>query len=73
MKDVSEIDLANAENAMITLPHNGHIVRLQLGDRDYKARYEMFLKHSGDIDSKVPDAKVMDLRLDDRITVVEAE
>lgn len=73
MKDVSEIDVTNAENLAITVPHNGHIVKLQLGDRNYNERYQTFLKHSGDIDSKVPGAKVMDLRLDDRITVVEAE
>lgn len=73
MKDVSEIDVTNLENVAITVPHNGHIVKLQLGDRNYNERYQTFVKHSGDIDSKVPGAKVMDLRLDDRITVVEAE
>jgi uncharacterized protein (AIM24 family) len=73
MKDVSEIDVTNPENVAITVPHNGHIVKLQLGDRNYNARYQTFLKHAGDIDSKVPGARVMDLRLEDRITVVEAE
>ena len=73
MKDVSEIDVSNPENLAITIPHNGSLVKLQLGDREFSARYQAFLRHSSDIDSKVPGARVMDLRLDDRITVVEAE
>jgi cell division protein FtsQ len=73
MKDVSEIDVADPDNIAITVPHNGHIVKLQLGDRNYSDRYQTFLKHAGDIDAKVPGARVMDLRLEDRITVVEAE
>lgn len=73
MKEVSEIDVSQPENIAISLPHDGRIVKLLLGDRDYSRRYETFLNHVGDIDARVPGATVMDLRLDDRITVVEAE
>lgn len=70
-KEVSEIDVTLPENIAISRPHAGHIVKLMLGDRDYQQRYQTFLKHVSEIDSRVPGAKVLDLRLDDRITVVE--
>jgi cell division protein FtsQ len=73
MKDVAEIDVSQPENVAILQPHGGHIVKLLLGDRDYLERYHTFLNNVGDIDARVPGAKVLDLRLDDRITVMEAE
>ena len=72
MKDVSEIDVSQRDNIAIFRPHDGHIVKLLLGDRDYAQRYKTFLNHASDIDARVPGAKVLDLRLEDRITVVEA-
>ncbi len=72
VKDVSEIDVTQPENIAISRPYDGRIVKLMLGDRDYAQRYQTFLNHVGDIDARVPGAKVLDLRLDDRITVVEA-
>jgi cell division septal protein FtsQ len=73
MKDIAEVDVSQPENLAITQPHRGRIVKLLLGDRDYLQRYQTFLNHVSDIDARVPGAKVLDLRLDDRITVVEAE
>ncbi len=73
MKDIAEIDVSQPENLAVSQPHDGRIVKLLLGDRDYSQRYQTFLNHVSDIDSRVPGAKVLDLRLDDRITVVEAE
>jgi cell division protein FtsQ len=70
-KDISEIDVAESENVAISKPHQGHIVKLLLGDRDYARRYQTFQNHVSEIDERVPGAKVLDLRLDDRITVVE--
>lgn len=70
-KDVAEIDVTQPENIAISRPHQGHIVKLMLGDRDYAERYQTFLNHVSEIDQRVPGAKVLDLRLDDRITVVE--
>jgi cell division protein FtsQ len=70
-KDVSEIDVALPENIAVSQPHAGHMVKLMLGDRDYAQRYQTFLNHVAEIDQRVPGAKVLDLRLDDRITVVE--
>jgi cell division protein FtsQ len=72
VKDIAEIDVSQPENLAIFRPHDGRIVKLLLGDRDYAQRYQTFLNHVSDIDARVPGAKVLDLRLDDRITVVEA-
>jgi cell division septal protein FtsQ len=72
VQDIAEIDVSQPDNISISRPHGGRIVRLLLGDRDYAQRYQTFLNHVSDIDSRVPGAKVLDLRLDDRITVVEA-
>jgi len=72
VKDISEIDVSDPENLAILRPHEGRIVKLLLGDRDYQQRYQTFLTHVSDIDARVPGARVLDLRLDDRITVVEA-
>ena len=70
-KDIAEIDVTQPENIAISRPHQGHIVKLMLGDRNYAERYQTFLNHVSEIDQRVPGAKVLDLRLDDRITVVE--
>jgi len=72
VKDIAEIDVSQPDNLAIFRPHDGRIVKLLLGDRDYALRYQTFLNHVSDIDARVPGAKVLDLRLDDRITVVEA-
>lgn len=72
-KDISEIDVSEPENLAISRPHDGHIVKLLLGDRDFAHRHENFLGHIAEIDARVPGARVLDLRLDDRITVVEAD
>lgn len=72
VKDIAEIDVSQPDNLAISRPHDGHIVKLLLGDRDYAQRYQTFLTHVSEIDARVPGARVLDLRLDDRITVVEA-
>jgi hypothetical protein len=71
VKDISEIDVSQPENLAIFRQHDGRIVKLLLGDRDYAQRYQTFLTHMNDIDARAPHSKVLDLRLEDRITVVE--
>ena len=73
MKDIAEIDVSQPENLAVLQPHDGRVVKLMLGDRDYSQRYQTFLSHARDIDTRVPGAKVLDLRLHDRITEVEAQ
>jgi hypothetical protein len=42
-----------------------------LGDRDFAQRYQNFLNHYPEIKRRLPNAATLDLRLEDRITVVE--
>ena len=43
-----------------------------LGDRNFSTRLTNFLNHYPDIHRKMPQATSFDLRLDDRITGLEA-
>jgi cell division protein FtsQ len=68
---ISEIDLTEKENLKVKQPYEGRMVTLLLGDRNYASRYRNFLNHYNEIKQKLPDAATLDLRLEDRITVVE--
>jgi cell division protein FtsQ len=70
-RNISEIDVSDRDNLKVTAPRDGHIVTLLLGDRDFAQRYQNFLTHYGEIKRRLPNAATLDLRLDDRITVVE--
>jgi len=71
MKDVSEVDTADPENVRLVAQTEGRAVILLVGEGNYAARYQNFVKHYQDIVKRSPKAKVFDLRLDDRITVKE--
>jgi cell division protein FtsQ len=73
MKEVSEVDVSSPGNISISRAYEGRSLKLMLGDRNYRTRYQHFLNHFREIETQVPGARVIDLRLDDRITVVEAE
>ena len=47
------------------------MVTLFLGDQNYASRYKNFLHHYDEIKQKLPGAATLDLRMEDRITVVE--
>jgi len=68
---ISEIDLTQKENLKVKQPYDGRMVVLFLGDQNYAARYKNFVNHYSEIKQKLPDAATLDLRLEDRITVVE--
>ncbi len=70
-QNISEIDVSDRDNLKVTVPRDGHIVTLLLGDRDYARRYQSFLNHFTEIKRRLPNAATLDLRLEDRITVVE--
>lgn len=72
IKDISEIDVSKPDNLAVSRPYQGRILRLMLGDRNLAARYNNFVAHFGEIESRVPGAAVLDLRLEDRITVMES-
>jgi cell division septal protein FtsQ len=70
--EVDQIDVSQPDNIAVTREYKGRSRRLLLGDEHFSLRYQNFLKHFGDIESKAPNAATIDLRLEDRITVVEA-
>jgi cell division protein FtsQ len=68
---ISQIDVSDADNLTVTQPHDGRVVTLLLGDRNYGLRYQNFLRNYSEIKRRLPGAATLDLRLEDRITVVE--
>ena len=70
-RNISEVDVSDRDNLKVTAPRDGHIVTLLLGDRDFGQRYRNFLNHFAEIKRRLPNAATLDLRLEDRITVVE--
>jgi cell division protein FtsQ len=70
---VSEADVRDRNNLVITARMERRAVLLHLGDENYGARLRNFVKHYPDIERRMPDAWRFDLRLDDRITVMEEQ
>lgn len=68
---VSEIDVSDRDNLKVTEPFDGRSVTLLLGDRNFAVRHQNFLDHFAEIKQRLPGATTLDLRLEDRITVVE--
>ncbi len=69
--NISEIDVSDLDDLKVTEKMQDHAIKLILGDRNFSSRVRNFLDHYADIRKRMPDAKVLDLRLDDRITVVQ--
>jgi cell division protein FtsQ len=70
--NISEVDVSDLDNLKITEQVGGTAVSLMLGDRNFSTRLRNFLDHYPDIHTKMPQASTFDLRLDDRITGLEA-
>jgi cell division protein FtsQ len=71
VRNISEIDVSDRDNLKVTVPRDGHIMTLLLGDRNFAQRYQSFLSYYSKIKRSLPNAATLDLRLDDRITAVE--
>ncbi len=69
--DISEIDVSDPDNLKVTQRFEGGMVTLLLGDRDYSLRYQNFVRNYPEIKRRLPGAATLDMRLEDRITVVE--
>jgi cell division protein FtsQ len=69
--NISEVDVSDGDNLKVTQPYDGRSLTLLLGDRNFAARYGNFVSHYGQIQQRLPGAAVLDLRVEDRITVVE--
>jgi cell division protein FtsQ len=70
-RDVSEVDTTDFDNLRIVTQIEHRTLELLLGDGDYGARYQNFLRHYPEIRKTSPGVKTFDLRLDDRITARE--
>ena len=68
---ISEIDVSDPDNLKITQAYGGKLITLQLGDHNFSVRYQNFVNHFEEIERRLPGARTLDLRLEDRITVVE--
>jgi cell division protein FtsQ len=69
--DISEIDVADPDNLKVTQQWEGRMVTLLLGDHDYLLRYQNFIRNYPEIQRRLPGAATLDMRIEDRITVVE--
>lgn len=67
---ISEVDVADLDNLKATLKVSEHAVVLILGDRNFRTRFQNFQDHYDEIQKRISGATVLDLRLDDRITVI---
>jgi cell division protein FtsQ len=70
-KDISEVDVSDRDNLRVTVPYEGGMVTLLLGNTHFQLRYTNFRNHVAEIKRKLPEASTLDLRVEDRITVVE--
>lgn len=70
--NVSEVDASDLDDLRITEQAGGGAVTLMLGDRNFSSRLKNFLEHYPEIRRNMPQATAFDLRLDDRITGMEA-
>jgi cell division protein FtsQ len=68
---VSEVDVSDPDNLKISEPFDGRVVTLLLGDRNFALRHQNFVNYYAEIRKKLPGASILDLRLEDRITVVK--
>ena len=68
---ISEIDVSDRDNLKVTQSYDGLMLTLLLGDHNFALRYENFMRNYPEIKRRLPGATTLDLRLEDRITVVE--
>jgi cell division protein FtsQ len=69
--DVSEVNAADPDNIRMVVQPDHRPVELILGNENFLARYQNFVKNYPEIQKRTPGAKVFDLRLDDLITAKE--
>jgi len=68
---ISEVDVTDRTDIKVIQPYDGRMVTLILGDQNFAARYRNFLNHYAEIREKLPGADSLDLRMEDRITVLD--
>ena len=70
MAKLSEIDITDLENIKVTGKFERHAVVLMLGNHDFLSRMNNFIANYEQIRLRMADARILDLRLKDRITAV---
>ncbi len=68
---ISEIGLQDPDNLKVTYPVGGRAMVLYLGHSSYALRLKHFLENLDEIRRRLPNARALDLRLEDRITAVQ--
>ena len=67
---IVQVDLSDTDNIRVNEPFDGRMVTLLLGDRDFALRHQNFVRYFAEIRKKMAGATVLDLRVEDRITVL---
>jgi cell division protein FtsQ len=70
MAKISEVDITDLENIKVTQKFDRHAVVLMLGNHEFLSRMNNFITNYDQIRTRMADAKILDLRLKDRITAV---
>jgi len=68
---ISEVDVAELDNLKVTAKAGNRGVLLLLGDRNFAKRLENFVNYYPKIQERLANATLVDMRLEERITVVE--
>lgn len=69
--NISHIDVSDPDNLKITEPWDGRVLTLMIGDHAFAKRYANFVNSYPAVKERMPGAKTLDLRLEDRITAME--
>ncbi|HSU29996.1 MAG TPA: FtsQ-type POTRA domain-containing protein [Bryobacteraceae bacterium] len=67
---ISEVNVADPNNLIVSQHVDDRVVNLMLGDDDYAGRIKNFLANYREIEAKRPDVTMLDLRVDGVITAV---
>jgi hypothetical protein len=63
--------VTDLDNLKVTARADNRVVILMLGDHNFAVRLQNFINHYAKIQERLSNATVLDMRLEDRITVVE--
>jgi len=66
----TEVDVSDPDDVKLSELFDGRKVTLLLGDHNFALRHQNFVRYYAEIRKKMADATVLDLRVEDRITVV---
>lgn len=68
---LSEVDVTDMDNLKVTARVDNRAILLMLGDHNFAKRLQNFINHYPKIQERLANATMLDMRLEDRITVVE--